>query len=110
MPVLPDDKKKLLLSFGVRLESLIYQRYRSKDRFLAASGFYKANLHGIITGKSDPQLSTLYRLAKALDLTLSELVQVLDVDMDEGTAIEGTPAPSTPSLVVPDTPTPSSGH
>ncbi len=86
MIVLPDDKKKLLLGFGSRLEALIYQRFRSKDQFLAASGFYKANLHGIITGKSDPQLSTLYRLAKSLNLTLEELLQGLEPEIESAPA------------------------
>jgi transcriptional regulator with XRE-family HTH domain len=92
MIVLPDDKKRLLLGFGSRLEALIYQRFRSKDQFLAASGFYKANLHGIITGKSDPQLSTLYRLAKALDLTLDELLQGLTPGPESNPSAEGAEA------------------
>lgn len=91
MPVRPGDKAALLLSFGTRLESLIYQRYRSKDQFLAVSGFYKANLHGIITGKSDPQLSTLFRLAKALGMSVSDLLHTIEVDIAAAAASQTAP-------------------
>ena len=75
MEITPKEKEKLLKDFGVRLEALIYERYKSKDLFLRETRFYKANLHEITTGKVDPQLTTLYRLAKALGITLEELVR-----------------------------------
>lgn len=72
---LPESEKKAALrALGARLESLIYERYKSKDQFLAETGFFKANLHEIITGKVDPQFSTLLRLAKALKVSVGQIV------------------------------------
>lgn len=67
------EKQAFLKAFGKQLEFLIYQKFKSKDQFLRETGFYKANLHEVITGKVDVQLSTLYRLAKALEIPLENL-------------------------------------
>ena len=76
MELEPGEKEKFLKDFGKNLEALIYERFKSKDQFLSETGFYKANLHEIITGKVDAQLSTIFRLAKALGVSMEELVRV----------------------------------
>lgn len=75
MDITAAEKKALLKALGKRLEELIYARYKNKEQFLAATGFYKANLHEIITGKVDPQYITLCRLSRALGVTVEELVK-----------------------------------
>lgn len=74
----PGEKEALLKTFGERLEKLIYQRFKSKDQFIGETGFYKANLHEIVTGKVDPQLSTIFRLAKSLGISLEELMKTIE--------------------------------
>jgi transcriptional regulator with XRE-family HTH domain len=63
----PDrEKAAFLKEFGQRVESLIYQKYKSKDQFLRETGFYQKTLHDILTGTRDTHISTIQRLAKAL--------------------------------------------
>lgn len=69
------EKKAALRALGRRIESLIYEKFKNKERFLAETGFFKANLHEVLTGKVDPRFSTLVRLAKALKVPIEELVK-----------------------------------
>jgi transcriptional regulator with XRE-family HTH domain len=66
-------KTKYLKEFGAHLESLIYKKFKNKGEFLAKSGIYKATLHDITTGKSDPQLTTLKMLSDELGIPIKEL-------------------------------------
>ena len=66
MDVPDKEKKQFLKDFGQRVESLIYQQYKSKDQFLRETGFYQKSLHDILTGARDTHISTVQRLAKAL--------------------------------------------
>jgi len=68
------EKKEILEPFGKRLEALIYERFKTKEKFLRDTGFFKANLHQFIKGEVDPQLTTLHRLANAIGITVEELV------------------------------------
>jgi DNA-binding Xre family transcriptional regulator len=76
MEVSAAEKKAALKALGQRLEALIYERYKSKEQFLAETGFFKTNLHEVVTGKVDVQFTTLLRLAKALNISVSELIKI----------------------------------
>ena len=69
-------KAKILKEFGANLNRLIRDRYRSRDEFLKQTDLeiYKADLHHMIKGSRDPQLSTLYKIAEALKVSVCELI------------------------------------
>jgi hypothetical protein len=55
------------------LERLIYKKFKSRDAFLEDQDIYKANLHRLINGEVDPQLTTLHKLADRLGVPVKEL-------------------------------------
>jgi predicted transcriptional regulator len=69
-------KAKILKEFGANLNRLIRERYRSRDAFLKKTDLeiYKADLHHMIKGDRDPQLSTLYKIAEALKVSARDLI------------------------------------
>jgi len=66
-------KQQFLEDFGTHLEKLIYRKFKSKESFLAETGIFKANLHEILKGKVDPQLTTLWRIAEGLGIPVRDL-------------------------------------
>lgn len=67
------QNRKKLKEFGENLEALIYRKFKSKDAFLRETGIFKATLHDILTGKADPQLTTLWRIAEGLNMDIRDL-------------------------------------
>jgi transcriptional regulator with XRE-family HTH domain len=67
------QKRKRLKEFGEHLEAQIYRKFKSKDAFLRETGIFKATLHDILTGKVDPQLTTLWRIADGLEVSIRDL-------------------------------------
>ncbi len=63
--------------FRRRLRELVLTKYGSLDRFYLEHEFSKGHLSQILRGKTDPKLSTIVRLAQALDVELVDLF-VLD--------------------------------
>ena len=59
-------------AFRRRLKQLIEQRYRSLDRFYLETDFSKGHLSEILRGKGSPTVTTLAKLAKALDIEVHE--------------------------------------
>lgn len=66
---------KARVRFGNKIKELIRASYPSIENFALSHGLNKAMIQSIIQGKSDPQLSTLMRLADALDVSLVRLVE-----------------------------------
>jgi len=58
--------------FRRRLKQLIQRKYRSLDRFYLETDFSKGHLSEILRGKGSPTISTLAKLAKALDVEVKE--------------------------------------
>ncbi len=58
--------------FRRRLRQLIRHKYRSIDRFYLESGISKGHVSEILRGKGSPSISTLLKIAKALDVELRE--------------------------------------
>ena len=53
--------------FRRRLRRLISAKFRSLDRFYLESGISKGHVSDILRGKGSPSISTLVKLAQALD-------------------------------------------
>lgn len=82
-----DGKAKFLIKFGKNLDGLIRKKgFRSRDAFLKKTDLeiYKADLHRLIHGETDPQLSTLYKIAEALDVPVWELIPGFREATDKG--------------------------
>ena len=58
--------------FRRRLKELIQRKYRSLDRFYLETDFSKGHLSNILRGKGSPTVTTLAKLAKALDVEVHE--------------------------------------
>ena len=74
-------KGKILKEFGTNLARLIREKgYRSRDAFLKQTDLeiYKADLHYMIKGERDPQMTTLYKIAEALEIGVGELLPEYD--------------------------------
>jgi len=67
------QKEAFLKDFGHGVEALIYKKFKSKEQFLAETGFYKKSLHDILTGGRDTHLSTILKLALALEVLPGDL-------------------------------------
>lgn len=66
---------KIQQKVGKRVEDLIASRgYPSLENFALSNGFHKATVHQVVKGVVDPRLSTLIRLAEALEVPLERLV------------------------------------
>lgn len=59
--------------FRRRLKELIQRKYRSLDRFYLETDFSKGHLSNILRGNGSPTVTTLAKLAKALDIEVNEL-------------------------------------
>ena len=66
-------KAKILKDFGANLERLIYEKFKSRDAFLKVIEMHKANLHRLINGEVDPQLTTLHKIADGLGVPVRDL-------------------------------------
>lgn len=68
-----DDKAAFLKEFGQKANAAIYEKYGTKNKFLAETGIKKQSLHLVTTG-GDTRLGTAYRIAKALGLRVKDLM------------------------------------
>lgn len=67
-------KREQLIAFGKHLRALRITRGLSGVQFAEKLGVDKQFLSRIELGQSDPRMTTLIRLAEALDLHLSDLL------------------------------------
>jgi transcriptional regulator with XRE-family HTH domain len=58
--------------FRRRLRKLILAEYRSLDRFYLETDFSKGHVSEILRGKGSPSVSTLAKLAEALDVEVCD--------------------------------------
>jgi transcriptional regulator with XRE-family HTH domain len=63
---------KVAARFRRRLRNLILAKYRSLDRFYLETDFSKGHLSEILRGKGSPSVSTLIKLAEALDVEVCD--------------------------------------
>jgi transcriptional regulator with XRE-family HTH domain len=67
---------ELQQKIGNRIRELREAKGVSQQNLAAACNFEKANLSRIEAGRTNPTISTLYRISQALGITISELVDV----------------------------------
>jgi hypothetical protein len=61
--------------FGRQVAKLIGEKgYPSVENFCLSNGLHKATVHQVIKGTADPRLSTLLRVADALEMELDEIL------------------------------------
>src|ERR1700674_2612810 len=58
--------------FRRRLRQLVVEKYGSLDRFYLETDFSKGHLSQILRGKRSPSLTTMVRLARALDVQIGD--------------------------------------
>lgn len=71
---LEEEDQRRRAQMGRRLRRVREQRGLSQEQVAERSGVAQESLSRIETGRRDPRLATLRRLAKGLDLSLSELL------------------------------------
>jgi transcriptional regulator with XRE-family HTH domain len=59
--------------FRRRLRELITSKFQSLDRFYLETGISKGHVSEILRGKGSPSISTLQKIAVALDLEITDL-------------------------------------
>jgi len=61
---------------GNRIRELRESKGISQQNLAAVCNFEKANLSRIEAGRTNPTISTLYKISQALEITLSDLLKV----------------------------------
>lgn len=59
--------------FRRRLRELVIEKYGSLDRFYLETDFSKGHLSQILRGKRSPSLTTIVKLARALNVQVADL-------------------------------------
>lgn len=67
---------QLQQKIGNRIRELRESKGISQQNLAAVCNFEKANLSRIEAGRTNPTVSTLYKISQALGITISELVDV----------------------------------
>lgn len=71
-------KPKECVQFGIAVRELRKQRNFSQEEFADAVGIHRTYIGGIERGERNPTLTTINRIAAALDVTASELLNVME--------------------------------
>jgi transcriptional regulator with XRE-family HTH domain len=67
---------QLQQKIGNRIKILRESKEISQQDLAAICNFEKGNLSRIETGRTNPTISTLYKISQALDISISSLVDV----------------------------------
>ncbi len=59
--------------FRRRVRQLVLERYGSLDRFYLETSFSKGHLSQILRGQRSPSLTTIVKLAEALEVDVADL-------------------------------------
>lgn len=71
----------IVVSFGRTLRRLRLEKDMSQERLGLAADIQRNTVISIELGQKQPTLRTIFQLAKALDLTVSELFDFVEIDM-----------------------------
>ena len=80
--MLHDPRKEYAKLFGARLDDLRASAGLSKAALARAAGISDTSLNGYLSGRNEPTVYVVYRLARALDCSADILVRP-DEDFDE---------------------------
>ncbi len=67
---------QLQIKIGNRIKSLRESKGISQQDLAAICNFEKANLSRIEAGRTNPTISTLYKISQALEISVAELIDV----------------------------------
>ena len=67
---------QLQIKIGERIRDLRESKGISQQNLAAICNFEKANLSRLEAGRTNPTISTLYKISQALEITIAELVDV----------------------------------
>ena len=68
--------EQLQIKIGERIRDLRELKGISQQNLAAICNFEKANLSRLEAGRTNPTVATLYKISQALDISVSELVNV----------------------------------
>lgn len=71
-----EKKIELLVKIGNRIKSLREQKDISQQDLAAMCNFEKANMRRVEAGRTNPTIFTLHKISLALNISLSELVDI----------------------------------
>ena len=74
------DKKKIQLRIGRRIKEIREEKGIAQQVLAAQCNMEKSNLSRLETGRSNPTLHTLYKIAYFLNVPLSELADINEMD------------------------------
>lgn len=66
----------LQIKIGERIRILRESKGITQQDLAAACNFEKANLSRLEAGRTNPTISTLYKISQALEITIAELVDI----------------------------------
>jgi len=69
------SEKEYLISLGKRIKGIRLQKKISQTEIAYRCGFDKSNYNTIESGKRNPTIISLLKIAKALDISLIDLFQ-----------------------------------
>lgn len=69
------SEKEFLISLGKRIKAIRLQKEISQTELAYRCGFDKSNYNTIESGKRNPTIISLLKIAKALDISLIDLFQ-----------------------------------
>ena len=78
------DFEPYKVQFGERLKELRLSRRLDQDDFARAANLHRSHVSQIENARLDPTLSTLYKLAKALGMSVGELLEPVAMDSESG--------------------------
>jgi transcriptional regulator with XRE-family HTH domain len=67
---------QLQIKIGERIKAIRESKGITQQDLAAACNFEKANLSRIEAGRTNPTISTLYKISQGLGVTISELVNI----------------------------------
>jgi len=70
------EEKILLEKIGSRIKEMRTEKGMSQQQFSAALDSEKSNVSRIESGRINPRIATLYKIAKVLNVTLSDLLAI----------------------------------
>ena len=69
-------EKELLAKIGERIVELRTEKGMTQQEFAAELDYEKSNMSRLESGRVNPRISTLYKVAKVLNVTLSDLLMI----------------------------------
>ena len=70
------NDEELLAKIGERIVELRTEKGMTQQEFAAALDYEKSNMSRLESGRVNPRIATLYKVAKVLNVTLSDLLMI----------------------------------